>query len=486
MGYDDRRTKMCVGIYDKQSGVVKLHQTACRGTVFALQQYLPLSWYKECTTTASEEQQQQDDNNNNNDNNLSLSRKLFEDFGSAKKRKVLKSQQDNKVNVDSVIGAGSVIAESMLEDPTVIADKYGNNHDNNNTTTARGSGHQPQGGMSESNRKAVEEARRMATATTTTTSNNDNNTNLRNTTVIDSVVESAHAQARAAILPAYNLKATNVYDVYQLHTILGTDGWNFIGRIVEACLHNKEESDFYEAIVRGKPAASGTTDNIVLPPEKRGWNVSVLDCLRRVCNSGKVQTALDEEYSSEANTTVPTSARYHLSMIMVYHYLVKFYCHFHLNAKHRGGRLVPGMEEDQPKFLGIPRDAALHMFDEFTTQQINDRKTFLLPPEQQHSLQRPRREVNPNLPRYMMTKQNKDKMLTHILLVYLFARGGHKMQVDDLSLLLEDLKLEAKDSSNYLRMAGCTVNTGGTSNKTKAFLTVPLTFLKPNRGGRKK
>jgi hypothetical protein len=38
---------------------------------------------------------------------------LFEDFGSQKKRKVMKSQEANRVNVESVIGAGSLMMGAL-------------------------------------------------------------------------------------------------------------------------------------------------------------------------------------------------------------------------------------------------------------------------------------------------------------------------------------------------------------------------------------
>ena len=447
LGYDDRRTKMCVGIYDKQTGILKLHQAAARGTVFSLQQHLPS--YKE------EEKLEEDEQN------LNLSRSLFTDFGSAKKRKVLKSQQDNKVNVDAVIGAGSVIADSMLDDSN---DDDDNNDSSNNNNKDGSKKHQ----MSESNRKAVEQARRM-------TADDAKSPGYRNAS--SSIIESAHAQARSAMLPAYNLQATEVYDAYPLHTMLGQEGWDFISRMVEACLRNKEETDFASAVTRGKPGEDGT----VPPPERRGWVPSVLDCLQKVENNGTTERALDETLDDGAS---PTSAKYQLRCIIVYHYLVKFYCAFHKDAHHRGGRIVPGMEEDQPKFRGIPRDAALHMFDEFATQQMSDRPAPILPPEQREG-QRPRREINPNLPRYIMSKPNANKILTHIMLVYLMARGGSKMKVDDMTKLLDDLTLDPKEASSMLRMAGCTVAIPASTKKMRAWLTVPLTFLKPNRGGRK-
>ena len=446
LGYDDRRTKMCVGIYDKQTGILKLHQAAARGTVFALQQHLPSS-YKEGRKKLDEDEQ-----------NLDSSKALFTDFGSAKKRKVLKSQQDNRVNVDTVIGAGSVIADSIL------GDQRSDNLQNNNTS---GGSSTPK--LSESNRKAVDEARRRTPSDTKSPGY---------TNASASIIESAHAQARSAILPAYNLAATEVDHAYPLHSLLGQEAWDFISRMVEACLHNKEETDFASAVTRGKPAEDGTTPS----PDRRGWSPSVLDCLQNAEVNGTTEKALEETLEDGMS---PTSAKYQLRCIIVYHFLVKFYSCFYKDSKNRGGRLVVGMEEDQPKFRGIPREAALHMFDEFATEYMSDKPTTsVLPPEHREG-QRPLREVDPNLPRYTMTKQDTHKICIHILLVYLLARGGPKMRVEDMSILLDDLKLDSKIASGMLRMAGCTVAIPASTKKMKAWLTVPLTFSKPNRGGRK-
>ena len=117
-GNDGRRTKLCVGIFDKSKHTLTVHTTAERGTVFTLQQsvknYVPAETVATKMTPAQRR------------------KALFEDFGSAKKRKVLKSQDANRVSVESVVGAGSVMAGAFSR----------------------------QTNMSESNRKALEESKR--------------------------------------------------------------------------------------------------------------------------------------------------------------------------------------------------------------------------------------------------------------------------------------------------------------------------------------
>lgn len=105
---DERKTKLCVGIYDKQTGKLILHQTAERGYVFAMNQ--SVKSYKDNSLSALP----------GHLTSLEQRRVLFESFGSQKKRKVLKSQETNIVNVDSVVGAGDLMmaafgAQNMSE-----------------------------------------------------------------------------------------------------------------------------------------------------------------------------------------------------------------------------------------------------------------------------------------------------------------------------------------------------------------------------------
>ena len=117
-GHDGMLTKLCVGLYNKKTGKLILHQAAEKGTVFSLSQSV-----RSYEDSANELPSQM--------SGMDRRRALFESFGSSKKQKVLKSQAANVVNVDSVVGAGSVMMEAFLE---------GQN-------------------MSESNRRAMEQAK---------------------------------------------------------------------------------------------------------------------------------------------------------------------------------------------------------------------------------------------------------------------------------------------------------------------------------------
>ena len=115
-GNDGRRTKLCIGVYNKKLGILTVTLAAEKGTIFSLEQSIP-SYTPVATqqTTAAQRR-----------------KALFQDFGSTKKQKILKSQEANRVTVDSVIGAGSLMAGAFTA----------------------------QTKMSESNRKALEDNKR--------------------------------------------------------------------------------------------------------------------------------------------------------------------------------------------------------------------------------------------------------------------------------------------------------------------------------------
>ena len=126
---DHRRTKLCVGVLHK--GKLVLYPAAERGSVFCLTQSIPS--YVEAAAS---------------DKLTAVQRRkaLFDDFGSQKKRKVMKSQEANMVNVESVIGAGSLMmgalkAGAMSESnrSAMAASKSGNkvSHDEQLTTMRR-------------------------------------------------------------------------------------------------------------------------------------------------------------------------------------------------------------------------------------------------------------------------------------------------------------------------------------------------------------
>lgn len=93
-GNDGRRTKLCIALYNKKTGTLTVSLAAEKGTVFALEQSIPKYTPVDTEQTTAAQRR----------------KALFQDFGSSKKQKTLKSQEANRVTVDSVIGAGSLMA----------------------------------------------------------------------------------------------------------------------------------------------------------------------------------------------------------------------------------------------------------------------------------------------------------------------------------------------------------------------------------------
>lgn len=189
LGYDDRRTKLCVGVFDKRRGVVVIREAACKGTVFSLQQTVPS--YLETSEIIQSQP---------GEAFLTFSTQVFEDFGSSKKRKVLKSQAANRVEIDNVIGAGagSAVMQQVMKGES----------------------------MSESNMKAIEESKANGTATSTI--------------AVSRAVDAAQEVARRNLLPTYDVHAVKPDRVYSARDIAGEKAWARVYNKVHACAHKDD------------------------------------------------------------------------------------------------------------------------------------------------------------------------------------------------------------------------------------------------------
>lgn len=99
-GHGGRLTKFYIGIYHKPTSTVKFIPASEKGTVFNMNQSVT-SYH---------------DSKGMDFRNLSIAerrRMVFESFGSQKKKKVMKSQQANIVEMRSVVGAGEGMMKSL-------------------------------------------------------------------------------------------------------------------------------------------------------------------------------------------------------------------------------------------------------------------------------------------------------------------------------------------------------------------------------------
>jgi len=216
-------TQLCVGIYDKQTNTLTLHPTACDGSVFALQQSVPT--YKPDRTASAAL------------NTAEYQRRvLFQDFGSAKKQRALRSQDANKVNVDLVVGSGSVVQSFVTGES-----------------------------MSASNRAAVKEQQQHVGQQDEVSKPGG-------------AVQQSAMEWRKMVLPPFNPNATKAYLVYDASSIAGTDVWSQLSRVVDACLQKDNAANaFFSSTVPKDETSNGNRD--------LEWNDSAKDLVSNIVES---------------------------------------------------------------------------------------------------------------------------------------------------------------------------------------------------------
>jgi len=86
---------------------------------------------------------------------------------------------------------------------------------------------------------------------------------------------------------------------------------------------------------------------------------------------------------------------------------------------------------------------------------------------------------------YLFTKQLKDKLVVHMLILFMVACGGKEVKCATFGTLLRNLKMETKVAGDFLRMAGVNVKKASDGG-VAAELKVPLTFHSGVKRGRGK
>jgi len=175
-------------------------------------------------------------------------RLLFDSFGSTKKKRALRSQQANVVEMKSVVGAGDGMMDAL--------------------------GKQGDGAVSQSNLEAMEEVRK---------GEGDDGKGGLIPSMTTKAVQKAEDAARRSYLPPYDPTADAPHKVYDSQELAGEDAWNQISRQVDKCIHpnnNKQtaELDFVddtqwiEALQRNKwfPSTQTLLATIKSPSQKRG------------------------------------------------------------------------------------------------------------------------------------------------------------------------------------------------------------------------
>lgn len=406
-------SQLLVGVYDKHRKQVTLYPIATN-SVFALKQTVP-SYLQETSSS----------NNNNNVGAASLSAAtrhamLFEDFGSAKKRKVLRSQAANRVNVDTVVGAGTAMVDAIL------------------TGT----------GMSESNKVAMQEAQDAVAVAAA----GDGNGVTRPLAGEETNHEVTRAW-RQSFLPPFDEQASDVQDVYAPRDLVGPVAWSQISRVVDAVWYKaRDEKWSYQETVQALIGAKepSKTNAATAAPEANALDENQKKKLEHVIKWEPSLYAI--AYKLVQDEDEPKKDQ--IKCAVVAHYFMNLYL-----ALHRR-RSFFGPDESRRRYYGAPVELATRFMELFATEMMRDDGKLAL----------------------TMSKANKDKCCLYILMLGIMATNLNTMRCNDIHPMLEDLKMDGKSATHLLKLAGFTIKrTAGGAGNLAVFLTTPLTFPPPAR-----
>lgn len=313
--------------------------------------------------------------------------------GTKKKRKSLKSREDNQIQAESVVGLKAL--GRFLED------------------TAR-------------------EAQESGEA----------DANLSGEAALD-----AH---RASLLPPYNAGAKTPAGVYRAREILSEDEWDALSEHVEElvsqCKQEEEDGSFVDFLLSGH----------------KYWPSSVRQ---------KLQV-----------TGMPTNQD------QLEHVICLLYLR-HLMDFHRGPHVYKGDTSTIASYLHIPEIVASRFLTTFTVSDAPRAGTFSSEGEES------------KVERHQRTKGLRDKLLLHIIVMYLIVEEGFTVSV---SKVATDLSMAETAVVPLFKQTGCTVtkkykslkdneereitgkSTGGSKQELVAQLTVPLKFPVLKKGGKAK
>ena len=301
IGYDERSTKLCVGVYDKKRGIVKLYEAASKGTVYTLSQSVPHYTQQISSSLLDPNAPKNDDIDKSNANNSYQA--VFEDFGSAKKRKVLKSQTANQVDIDHVVGASSQAGKGGSTPQSAMME---------NVITGSLS-------MSESNRKALEESMRMTGSDVA---------GIASGMVTSNAVNAAHAESRKRWLPKYDEKAAKPSLVYSAKDIAGVMAWNRLLREINNC---RDDEDSFSA------------DSVVQSIDENNWCDSAKEVVRKEIAMGS------------------KSVKDRLVVTLLLNWFLQFYINNHTRKS------IQKPDKTKSYWFGMPVEVATRCIELFTS-----------------------------------------------------------------------------------------------------------------------
>ena len=484
-------TKLCVGIYDKETNVVTFYPTAGNGAVISLQQFVPS--YHHSKEQNRESNGVSTKNNNNSSSSSNSNALLYADFGSAKKRRVLQSQEANRVTVDAVVGDAT---------PT----------HNDSTTTNTAFDHPA---MSESNRSAIQHQQQinMALAATSTTSTLQQQSQTTTTSSIHLAAELATSHWRQTFLPPYDSLATCASQIYSVNAIAGPTVWNIT-------LPNRIQTMQQQR--RGTTTTSSSSSMIIQYLNRKRHSHATKSSKDDIVYCTDIVADLlntSSKYHTSSNNESPTSNFFKCTLLLNY-----FICVFHKfqQQKFRMPALIDMVEnddddddddddiemndatntDDEPKanrsfrgkLYGSTPVMVLQRFLELFTSSLSmsggNNKGGGSNQQQQHT-------------KCVMSRAQQDKCLVHIFVLYILSttmmnrprnkKNNNNDDDNDKTIVMHDImpllnELQLSDKINHgillLREAGCIVtrvssqSSSTPQKKIKVELSVPLTFPK--------
>ena len=487
-------TKLCVGIYDKQTNVVTFYPTAGNGAVISLQQFVPS--YHHSKEQNRESNGVSTKNNNNSSSSSNSNALLYADFGSAKKRRVLQSQEANRVTVDAVVG-----------------DATQAHNDSTTTTTKNTAFDHP--AMSESNRSAIQHQQQinMALAATSSTSTlQQQQSQTTTTSSIHLAAELATSHWRQTFLPPYDSLATCASQIYSVNAIAGPTVWNIT-------LPNRIQTMQQQR--RGTTTTSSSSSMIIQYLNRKRHSHATKSSKDDIVYCTDIVADLlntSSKYHTSSNNESPTSNFFKCTLLLNY-----FICVFHKfqQQKFRMPALIDMVEnddddddddiemndttntDDEPKanrsfrgkLYGSTPVMVLQRFLELFTSSLSmsggaNNKGGGSNQQQQHT-------------KCVMSRAQQDKCLVHIFVLYILSttmmnrprnkKNNNNDDDNDKTIVMHDImpllnELQLSDKINHgillLREAGCIVtrvssqSSSTPQKKIKVELSVPLTFPK--------
>jgi hypothetical protein len=238
------------------------------------------------------------------------------------------------------------------------------------------------------------------------------------------------------MLPQYDANADAPSKVYNAQSMAGAMAWEKTSRIVDKVLER-----------RGNAIAAAAGDGT----GEYDWIGSLL---------GRKEEHRPQSLTRLLQSIDPSrkGSNYRIKVVLFLNFVLKLHAKV---QRGRGGIIEGGSLDDCIARVYVPHEVGRRLFELFMSARDGDG------------------DGGGAGGGYVMSPQQKTKLYSHILVLYVIA-GGREMNVPSINALCRDMKLDAKEAIAVLREAGFTVKKNGAGD-VGASLSVPLKFPPPRR-----